>query len=130
MIALSMVTRNARLQAIIDAIGADGELLLYDGVRPATGGLGTTLLATLPLLTIAGTVNNAELTFNPISDDTSADAESIVSWGRLITSIGTFVVDFDCGGSASSAELKFANTSFVIGDRITIISFKIYEGNE
>ncbi len=129
MIALSMDARNACLQAVVDEIGVSGELQLYDGLRPVTGGTATLLLATLPLSTIAGTVNNAELTFNPITNDTSADADGIVTWGRLVNGSGDFVVDVDCGTIASTAEIKFSVVGFTTGDAIKIISFKIYEGN-
>ena len=41
----SVAARNAQLDAITTAVGNAGKLRIYDGTRPATGGVVTNLLA-------------------------------------------------------------------------------------
>jgi hypothetical protein len=120
--------RNARQDAITSAIGSAGLLRLYDGTRPATGGTATTLLAQLTgNATLAPSSSSGVLTFNSITQDSSADATGTATWFRWTTSGGTAIVDGNVGTSGS--DLNFTTTSIVASQPVSVTSFVITEGN-
>lgn len=127
-LAYSSTLRNARMDAITTAIGASGLLRIYDGTRPASGGTATTLLAQLSLsATAAPGASGGVLTFNSITQDSSADATGTATWFRITTSGGTFVIDGSVGTSGS--DLNLTTTSIVITQPVSVTSFVITEGN-
>lgn len=127
-LAYSTTLRNTRMDAISTAIGASGLVRIYDGTRPASGGTATTLLAQLALsATAAGSASGGVLTFNSITQDSSADATGTATWFRVVTSGGTFVIDGSVGTSGS--DLNLTTTSIVSGQPVSITSFVITEGN-
>lgn len=124
----STALRNAQMDAITTAIGSNGLLRIYDGSRPATGGTATTLLAQLALsATAAAAASGGVLTFNAISNDSSADATGTATWSRIATSGGTAVIDGSVG--TSGADINFNTTSFVSGAVIAVTSLTITHGN-
>lgn len=124
----STALRNAQLDAIPTAIGASGLLRIYDGSRPATGGAATTLLAELALsATSAPAASSGVLTFNAISNDSSANATGTATWFRITTSGGTAVIDGSVG--TSGADLNFNTVSFVAAAVISVTSLTITAGN-
>ena len=127
-LAYSTSVRNGMLDQITSAIGASGLLRIYDGTRPASGGTATTLLAQLALsATSAPSASGGVLTFNAITQDSSADATGTATWFRVTTSGGTFVID----GSISTAgsDLNLTTTSIVATQPVSVSSFVITEGN-
>lgn len=133
-IALSTATRNARLQAIIDQLDSGsgpGKFLLYTAPKPASGAAITSqkLLATCTLSDPSGTVADGVLTFSPISDDLSADADGDIAWVRGVNSDNVWVIDTDAGDVASSAVFKFNAVTARIGGVIQILSGVLNEGN-
>ena len=127
-LAYSATVRNGRLDQITSAIGASGLLRIYDGTRPASGGTATTLLAQLALsATAAPAASGGVLTFNAITQDSSADATGTATWFRVTTSGGTFVIDGSVGPSGS--DLNLTTTSIVITQPVSVTSFVITEGN-
>lgn len=127
-LAYSTTVRNAMLDAITSAIGASGLLRIYDGTRPASGGTATTLLAQLPLsATSAPAAASGVLTYNAITQDSSADATGTATWFRVTTSGGTFVIDGNVGTSGS--DLNLTTTSIVATQPVSVTSFVITEGN-
>jgi hypothetical protein len=125
---MSTTLRNARLDAITTAVGASGKLRIYDGTRPATGGTVTTLLAELTLnSTFAPAASSGVLTANAITADTAADATGTATWGRVVTSGGTFVLDCTVGTSGTDVVLNTA--SVVANANVAVSSFVITEGN-
>lgn len=132
--AIGMITalRNSRLDAIVTAIDAAataGQMRFYNGVRPATGGAVTTLVATNVLSDPSGSVAVGVLTFNSINDDISADADENITWARIVDGDDNFVMDMDCGESGSGAEVIFNTVSATIGGVVQILSGSITEGN-
>jgi hypothetical protein len=116
------------LDQITSAIGASGLLRIYDGTRPASGGTATTLLAQLALsATAAPAAAAGVLTFNAITQDSSADATGTATWGRVTTSGGTFVIDFSI--STSGSDMNMTTTSIVATQPVSCSSFVITEGN-
>lgn len=126
-LAYSSTLRDARLTAIVTAIGTSGKVRIYSGSRPATGGTATTQLAELPLSATAGTVSSGVLTLNAITSDSSADATGTATWFRILTSGNTPVIDGNVGTSGS--DLNLNTTSIVSGGPVAITSFTITEGN-
>jgi hypothetical protein len=127
-LAYSATVRNAMLDAITSAAGASALLNIYDGTRPATGGTATTLLAQLTCnATFAPGASGGVLTLNSITQDASANATGTATWGRITTSGGTFVLDFNVGTSGS--DLNLTTTSIVSGQPVSVTSFVITEGN-
>jgi hypothetical protein len=127
-LAYSTTVRNGMLDQITSAIGASGLVRIYDGTRPASGGAATTLLAQLALsVTSAPAASGGVLTFNAITQDSSADATGTATWFRVTTSGGTFVIDGSVGTSGS--DLNLTTTSIVATQPVSISSFVITEGN-
>ena len=120
--------RNARLDAITTAVGTAGFIRIYDGVRPATGGTVTVLLAEL---TVPGAFAPAAaagvLTVNAVTQDSSANATGTATWFRVVTSAGVFVIDGSVAVSAS--DMNLTTTSIVLGGPVAISSFTITSGN-
>jgi hypothetical protein len=124
----STALRNARLDEIPAAIGPSGLLRVFAGIQPATGGAETTKLAELALsATAAAAAAAGLLTFNAISDDTSADASGTATWFRITTAAGAHVIDGTVGTAA--ADLVFDNVFFVAGGLVSVSSFTIASGN-
>jgi hypothetical protein len=131
---LSLDTRNARLQALVDQLDSGsgaGKFLLYTGPKPAAGAAITTetLLGTCVLSDPAGTVDEAQLSFSPISDDISADADGDIAWVRGVNSEGTWVLDMDAGDEESDALVKFNTVVARTGGVIQFLSGVLTEGN-
>ena len=120
--------RNARMDAITTAVGASGLARLYDGTRPATGGAGTTLLAECACAaTFAAAAAGGVLTANAIANDASANASGTATWGRITTSGGTAVLDFNVGTSGS--DMNMTTNVIVATQPVSVSSFVITEGN-
>ncbi len=127
-LAYSTTLRNAMLDAITSAIGANGLLRIYDGTRPATGGTATTLLAELALsATAAPGAASGVLTLSAITQDSSANATGTATWFRIVTSVGAHVIDGNVGTSGS--DLNLTTTSIVATQPVSVTSFVITEGN-
>lgn len=127
-IGMSTALRNARLDAITAAAGANAKLRLYSGTRPATGGATTTLLAELTCgATFAAAASNGVLTLNAMTADSSADASGTATWARLVTSGGTHVMDMDVGTSGS--DLNMNSNVISAGAAVSITGATLTEAN-
>lgn len=125
-------TRNSRLDLVATDIGNSGQLRIYSGTPPADVGTalsGNTLLAQLTgNATIAPSASGGVLTFNAITQDSSADA----------TGTATFFRWYDSGGSTarvqgtvstSGADMNLNTTSIVSGGAVSVSSATITAGN-
>lgn len=134
-IKMSEGLRNARLQAIVDKLdfaATGGYIEFYDGVQPAVSGgalSSNVLLGTTVFSAISGVVATGVLTFNTITDDTSADATGTVSWCRVFDGDAAFIFDGDAGLTASTAFARFDDVNITLGDVIHPVSATITEGN-
>jgi hypothetical protein len=127
-IGMSPALRNARLDAITTAAGANAKLRLYSGTRPATGGTATTLLAELTCgATLAPAASGGALTLNAITSDSSADASGTATWARLVKSDNTFVMDMDVG--TSGADLNMNSNVISAGAAVAITGATLTEAN-
>ncbi len=123
--------RNARLDAITSAIGASGKLKIYSGSQPtdADTALGAqVLLASLALsATSAPGASAGVLTFNAITNDSSADATGTAAWFTITTSADVRVIDGTVG--TSGTDMIIDNTSINSGQVVSCSSFVITAGN-
>lgn len=126
----STTQRNARLDALTTALGASPLLRIYDGVRPATGGAATNLLAQLTCAaTFAPAASGGVLTANSISSAT-ATGTGTATWARLTTSGGTFVADMSVTLTGGGGDLQITGTtSIASGVTVSVSSLVITEGN-
>lgn len=128
-IGMNALLRNARLDAITTFAGNAALLRIYDGVRPATGGSATTLLAELTLASpMAAGAAVGVLTLSAITSDASANATGTATWARIVKADGTtHVMDLSVG--TSGADINFATVAFVAAAVISITSATITEAN-
>src|SRR5690606_20136622 len=125
--------RDARLDAIETEIGTSAVLKIFSGSPPANCAAADSgdALATLTLpsdwMAAASGGSKAK---NGAWEDTSADDEGTAGHFRLYASDGTTchiqgtVTATDGGG-----DLEVVNTSFAVGQPVTITSFTITDGN-
>ena len=129
--AAATALRNTMLNAIRDAVDAGagaGLFRIYDGVRPATGGAATVLLAELTFSDPSAPAAAAGvLTFSAITADASANATGTASWCRVVDSTGTFVFDGNVGTVA--ADLILNTTTITITQQVSCSSATITDGN-
>ena len=132
-VAYSTAVRNARLNVVrddIDAGAGAGLLRIYDGVRPATGGTVTTLLAQLAMTDpSAPDAAAGVLTLSAITKDSSADATGTATWARIVRSDGVFVADLSATVTGGGGDLQLSTASIVAGAEVDITSFTITAGN-
>lgn len=113
-----------------DAGAGGGFIRIYDGVRPAKGGTATTLLGELTFSTTSSPAAVlGVLTASAITGDSAANATGTAAWFREVDSDGLFVLDGDCGLTASGADLEFNDVDVVIGLPINISSYVVTDGN-
>ena len=121
-IALNTTLRSARAQAIVTEAGATAQIKLY------TAGYAT-LLGTLVCSATLGTVTNGVLTFNAISNDTSADADGVFALARIYKTDGTTMVIEGLTVGTAATNIIMNAASAVTGAVISMSSAVITEGN-
>ena len=115
------------LTAGIDQDVGAGELRIFDGSRPATGGSETTELAALTLTDpFASAASSGVLTASAIADDTSTVAGT-ATWFRLVDNSGDPIVDGDVGTSGS--DLNLNSVAISAGGTVSVTSLVITAGN-
>lgn len=131
-IGIVAAVRNSMLQAISDAVDAGagaGKLRIYSGTQPATGGTETTILAELTMTDpSASTITGGVLTFDTITDDTSANNTGTATWFRLLDSNNNAVCDGTCGDGGTE-DLVLDNASINSGQTVSVSSFTITDPN-
>lgn len=112
-ITYSTAVKSARMQAVADAIGANGKLEI------GTTAMGT-VLATITLGATSGTVSNGVLTLSglPLSD-VSADATGTAAAARIRTSGNVDIITGLTVGT-SGADVIVDNTNFAITQTVTV----------
>jgi hypothetical protein len=119
--------RNGWLDAITTAIGTSGFLDIYSGTVPAAASTAIgaqVLLAHLPLsATAAPASSGGVLTFNAITNDSSADNSGTASFFRVTTSGGT--CEFQGTVGTSGADLNLVTTTIVATQPVSVTSFTI-----
>jgi len=127
-VAYSEDLRHDRLAAITARAGADAQLRIYGGTKPAAGAAagGAPLAVLVCAETFAPPPSDNQLVANDIEDGTAA-ASGEATWFRLATSGGTFVADGDAG--ESNAELILEDASLIEGGTVSVSSLTVTGGN-
>lgn len=122
---------NPQADALSD-LADNGYLRIYDGTQPATADTAITtqvLLAELRFnATAAPAASNGVLTFNAITQDSSANNTGTASWFRALKSDGSTVL-FDGSVGTSGSDINIATTSIVAGAIVGVSSF-VYTVNK
>ena len=126
-VSVKATTRSA--QADLLARNLDGGYVkIYAGTPPAdvdTALSGNTLLGTLGInATSAPAASSGTLTFNAITDDTSADATGIATFYRTYRTDGTTAETQGSVGT-SGTSMVLADTSIITGGTISITSVSL-----
>ena len=119
---ISTAIANAQAQIVLDAADA-GHVRIYSGTQPAGPDIAITdqvLLADLALPTPAGTLSGNVITFGAISDDSSANASGTATWGRIVSSTDTALLDFAVGTELTGIT-TLAATQRVAIDSLTYV---------
>lgn len=130
-IAYKTELRNSKLDAItalIDAGAGAGLIRIYDGTRPATGGVATTLLAELTMSDPSFPAAAAGImSASAVTNDPSANATGTATWFRVVDSVGNFVMDGDA--AISGSDLSLNTTAITVGVTVSVTAFDITAGN-
>ena len=129
-IRIAAATRNAMLDALVARMDLDAgpaTLKIYSGTQPANadaGLSGNTLLGTLTFSDPAAPgASGGVITFNAITEDSSADASATATFGRIQDNSGDVIFDGDIG--TSGAMITLNTTTIAAGGPIRISSFTI-----
>lgn len=122
---------NPQADALSD-LADNGYLRIYDGTQPATA---DTAISTQVLLaelrfnaTAAPAASNGVLTFNAITQDSSANNTGTASWFRALKSDGSTAL-FDGSVGTSGSDINIATTAIVAGAIVGVSSF-VYTVNK
>ena len=122
---------NPQADALSD-LADNGYLRICDGTQPATADTAITtqvLLAELRFnATAAPAASNGVLTFNAITQDSSANNTGTASWFRALKSDGSTAL-FDGAVGTSGSDINIATTAIVAGAIVGVSSF-VYTVNK
>ena len=133
-LSFSTTTGNLLLTQItnqIDAGSGPGTIMIYSGTIPASGDAAlssNTQLAHLVCSKPSSAAPSAKtLTFNPITQDTSADATGVASFFRILDSNANVIVQGAVTAVGGGGDLQMNTTSIVAGGpvQITACSFTL-----
>jgi hypothetical protein len=111
--------KNARLDAVIAAIGTAGVLEI------GTTGMGS-VLATIPLANPAGTTSGAVLTFSGMPrSDTAADATGTAAAARIRTATGGTDIVTGLTVGTSATDIVLDSVSITTGQLVSITAATI-----
>lgn len=101
---------------------------IYTGSIPAMGGaVSDTLLATLTLTTQVATESGGVITFDAITEDSSADASGDAGWCRVLDRDGGEAAYFTIADDGSG-EINFSSVSIVAGAPVAVSSLAVTVG--
>jgi hypothetical protein len=130
----SLALRQARLQAVLDALSVGGSpsLCLYEGGMPSTPSASPSgaLLASLPWSGSAGTVGvdgaDALLTLT-LPDLALAVAGGTIGFARLVNGAGVGVIDADVSITPGAAVLLLDTLTVYAGGQVTLLAATLRE---
>lgn len=127
-VSITLTAKTARLTALRDAIdtgAGTAQLILYDGVRPAAGGAGTTVLGTANLPVPSGTVSGNVLTLS-LPDSINASGGGTVTWTRITDRDGNWIIDM-VAADDPNADLTITPASVFTGGLINFTTKTLSE---
>lgn len=126
---ITTALRSAIAQDLIAAMAAGSTnpnpvLEIYTGSIPASmgGAISDTLLATLTLTAAVGTESNGVITFDAITEDSSADATGTAGWARVVDRDGGEALYLSVSDTGGAGDVKLNTTSIVSGVPVSITS--------
>ena len=118
-----------QITARIDAGAGPGTIKIYDGAQPADADDAITTQTLLATLTFSDPSAPAAvagvLTFNAITEDSSADDSGTASWARAEDSDGNNAIDVDVTASGGGGTIEMNTVDIVAGGPVRISSFTI-----
>lgn len=118
-ITYTTAVKNARLDAVVTAIGTTGVIEI------GTAGMAT-VLATIPLGNPAGTSSGGVLTFSGFPrSDTAADATGTAAAARIRTATGGTDIVTGLTVGTSGSDINLDSTSITTGQTVTLNSATI-----
>ena len=131
---LSVLMKNATLDALTSQLGANCLIDIYDGTQPASPDTAVSTQNKLATVTGASTfapaASGGVLTANAISSGTgsvAAGGGSTATWFRVTTSGG--VAKLDGTVATAGADMNINNTSIATGQTVTVSSATITAPN-
>lgn len=121
-ITMNTTLRSARATAIVTEAGANAQIKLYTAAYAA-------LLGTLTCAAALGTVSNGVLTFNAITQDSSADASGTFALARIYKSDGTTMVIEGLTVGTGGTDIIMNAAAATAGAAISMSAATITEGN-
>lgn len=118
-------TKSALALEIITKIAAgttaSPKLQIYDGAVPVNIGdaIAGTLLAELEISNTVGTESNGVITFDAISDDTSANASGDPTWARILDRDGVERLQMTASAQGGSGEVQVNPGTIASGETVT-----------
>lgn len=132
-IQLSVAVRNARLDALETAIGANAKLKIRSGSLPSNCAAADSgsVLATIDLPSDwMAAASNGSKSMNGSWVDTAADATGTAGHFRIYASDGTTChLQGTITMTGEGGDMTLDNTSIAVGQSITITSFTLTDGN-
>lgn len=122
---VSNTALNAEAAALADLLDG-GYLRIYDGTQPADANTAITtqvLLAELQFSSPSESdITGGVITFDAISDETSAPASGTATWYRCLKSDGITVV-MDGSVGTSGANLNLSSVAITTGSAVSVTAF-------
>lgn len=132
-IQLSVAVRNARLDALETAIGANAKLKIRSGSLPSNCAAADSgsVLATIDLPSDwMAAASNGSKSMSGSWVDTAADATGTAGHFRIYASDGTTChLQGTITMTGEGGDMTLDNTSIAVGQSITITSFTLTDGN-
>jgi hypothetical protein len=124
----NVLLRNAQLDAITTFAGAGAKLRIYDGVRPATGGAVTNLLAEFTLSSPYAPAASAGVLSPTLPSNTTGAIAGTATWYRVVKADGTtHVIDGSAGTSGTDMILNTA--AITVGVAVSVTAWTVTRGN-
>lgn len=124
----NVLLRNAQMDAITTFTGAGAKLRIYDGVRPATAGAVTVLLAEFTLGTPFAAAAASAVLSPTLPANTTGAAAGTATWFRVVKADGTtFVLDGSAGTTGTDMVLNTA--AITVGVAVAVTAWTVTRGN-
>ena len=123
----NVLLRNAQLDAITTFAGAGAKCRIYDGVRPATGGAATVMLAEFTLGTPHAPAAVSGVLSPALPANVNGTVAGTATWYRIVKADGTtHVIDGSAGTTGTDMIL---NTTAITTGLVSITAWTVTRGN-
>jgi len=111
---------------------ANPKIQLYSGSMPSSigGAISGTLLAELETSTAVGSESSGVITFDPVSNDTSANATGTVGWARVLDRDGAEALYLTVSVTGGGGDIEMNTLDIVQGGPVAISSGTITVGGQ